>query len=187
MPILIQYNHAVDRAGLNKRMLDVLEGLPNVTLHFNHKLTGANFAQNVAWFEQRSPGQKITAENRPKEIEVTFDFVIGADGAHSATRFHLMKYANLSYQQEYIDKLWCEFHIRATTADGGFAIDPNHLHIWPADSVMFIAIPSSDGSFTCTLFASADHFDSLSKDPASSLPQFFDNHLPRVTPALIPQ
>ena len=38
---------AVDRAGLNKRMLDVLQSLPNVTLHFSHKPIGANVAQSV--------------------------------------------------------------------------------------------------------------------------------------------
>ncbi|KAL8773235.1 MAG: hypothetical protein Q9209_001913 [Squamulea sp. 1 TL-2023] len=113
-----RYIRAVDRAMLNKRLLDYLERMPNVSLHFNHKLTGADFKKNVAWFEQRALPVKDHAQNptgsssaephrdRPKEIAVDFDFMIGADGAHSAARFHMMKFARLAYQQEYIDTLW---------------------------------------------------------------------------------
>ena len=198
----VQYIRSVDRAGLNKCLLDALDKLPNVTLNFNHKLTGADFQKNIAWFEQ--PRQKRTdhAQNpvqgqdgkdqlwhrkdndRVPEISVDFDLLIGADGAHSATRFHLMKYARLFYQQEYIDTLWCEFRI-SPTQDGNFAIDPNHLHIWPAGSFMFIAIPSRDASFTCTLFASATHFDSIAETPSTNLPAFFDKYFPGVCPQLI--
>ena len=95
-----------------------------------------------------------------------------------------MKYARLFYQQEYIDTLWCEFRI-SPTQDSDFAIDPNHLHIWPAGSFMFIAIPSPDASFTCTLFASATHFESIAENPAANLPAFFDKYFPGVCPQLI--
>ena len=192
-----QYIRAVDRAGLNKRLLDAVEKLPNVTIHFNHKLTGANFTKKVAWFELQSSEVADKAQNsslreagkngrqRAPEIEVNFDFLIGADGAHSAVRFHMMKYARVNYQQEYIDTLWCEFLIPPKQSDSSFAIDANHLHIWPAGSFMFIAIPSLDKSFTCTLFASKTHFDSISKDSKANLPGFFNQHFPGVTPELI--
>ena len=114
-----------------------------------------------------------------------FDLIIGADGAHSATRYHLMKFARLDYQQEYIDTLWCEFHIAPRSSNSSFAIDPNHLHIWPGGSFMFIAIPSLDKSFTCTLFAPASHFDSVSEDHQQKLEQFFQTNFPGVCPDLI--
>jgi 2-polyprenyl-6-methoxyphenol hydroxylase-like FAD-dependent oxidoreductase len=132
---------AVDRGGLNKHLLDVLESMPNVTLFFNHKLTGADFQRNAAWFEV----QKNIGDNpRPIEIEVNFDFLIGADGAHSATRYHLMKFVRMSYQQTYIDTLWCEFRIppRPEEEGGGWRLSEGHLHIWPGKRFMFIAIPS---------------------------------------------
>ncbi|KAL9128988.1 MAG: hypothetical protein Q9217_002463 [Psora testacea] len=193
-----RYIRAVDRAGLNKSLLDALDRLPNVSLHFNHKLTGANFDKKTAWFEQcdhprqtdhaQNPTQPQSSSNdqrRATEIAVDFELFIGADGAHSATRFHMMKYARVNYQQEYIDTLWCEFHIKATKSND-FAIDPHHLHIWPAGSFMFIAIPSPDASFTCTLFAPASHFASISEDSQANLPKFFDQHFPGVSPTLIP-
>ena len=179
--------------------MNTIEKLPNVNLHFNHKLTGADFNRNVAWFERRdedaqtdhaqNPIQKDPGENKSaNEISVTFDFVIGADGAHSAARYHLMKYARMNYQQEYIDTLWCEFRITPKKIGGSlttFAIPPNHLHIWPGGSFMFIAIPSFDRSFTCTLFAPSAHFDALSAHPDLHLEPFFAKHFPGICPELI--
>ncbi|KAL9589861.1 MAG: hypothetical protein Q9203_001316 [Teloschistes exilis] len=192
-----RYIRAVDRAALNKRLLDYLEKMPNVALHFNHKLTGADFKNNTAWFEQRLIPKKDHAQNptdhgstqsdhdRPREISVDFDFLIGTDGAHSAARYHMMKYARLSYQQEYIDTLWCEFHISPSASDSSYMISPNHLHIWPGGSLMFIAIPSLDRSFTCTLFAPASYFTSLSNSPSEELVSSFSQKFPGVCPELI--
>ncbi|KAK4130593.1 FAD/NAD(P)-binding domain-containing protein [Trichocladium antarcticum] len=181
---------AIDRGGLNKRLLDILEEMPNVTVFFNHKLTGADFRRNKAWFEVRENG--TASQLRASEIEVDFDLMIGADGAHSAVRYHMMKYARMDYEQVYIDTMWCEFHIqpKPVAADASlqskFLISPNHLHIWPGKEFMFIAIPSDDGSFTCTLFAPASLYAHLESDPTGSLvPPFFDAHFPGVT-ALIP-
>jgi kynurenine 3-monooxygenase len=127
--------------------LDELDKMPNVKLIFNHKLTGANFKSHKAWFEVIG-SSNMTNTGRNREIEVDFDLMIGADGAHSAARHHMMKYARMDYQQEYIDTLWSEFHIEARPVPSGenddarFSISPNHLHIWPGKDFMFIAIPS---------------------------------------------
>ena len=120
--------------------------MPNVKFFFNHKLTGADFKKGKAWFEVRQSNG--TSEGRPEEIEIEFDFMLGADGAHSTVRYHLMKFTRIDYQQRYIDTLWCEFQIKPVdkTADSAFEsrfrLSPNHLHIWPGKEFMFIAIPS---------------------------------------------
>lgn len=138
----------MDRGGLNKRLLDVLERMPNVALYFNHKLTGADFRVRKAWFEVQRKDGTATPPGRAQEIEVGFDFMIGADGAHSAVRYHLMKFVRMDYRQEYIDTLWCEFQIQPKRDAppeepmSRFRISPNHLHIWPGKEFMFIAIPN---------------------------------------------
>ncbi|KAF3387483.1 Kynurenine 3-monooxygenase [Penicillium rolfsii] len=180
--------NALDRSALNNALLDELEREPNVKLFFNHKLTGADFRTNKAWFERRIPGETPQPDNlgvagRVPEIEVSFDYLIGADGAHSAARFHMMKFARVDYQQEYIDTLWCEFRI-PPSEDGNFRISPNHLHIWPGREFMFIALPSADKSFTCTLFAPSVHYNALENAP-EELHAFFDLHFPGVCPNLI--
>jgi kynurenine 3-monooxygenase len=168
--------------------------MPNVKFFFNHKLVGADFRKKVAWFEIKETTKPENESNsnssesikKTNESEVSFDFMIGADGAHSAVRYHLMKYARMSYQQEYIDTLWCEFHISPKTGKQGddFKISPNHLHIWPGGEFMFIAIPSLDKSFTSTLFLPEARFKAIDADPSSLIP-FFKENFPGVVPDLI--
>ncbi|KAL4804801.1 kynurenine 3-monooxygenase [Aspergillus unguis] len=178
-------NFSADRSMLTNVFLDELERTPNIKLFFNHKLTGADFHANKAWFERRLPGEEPLpgSSGRVPEIEVDFDFLIGADGAHSATRYHMMKFARVDYQQEYIDTLWCEFRIPPSPSND-FLISPDHLHIWPGKEFMFIALPSVDKTFTCTLFAPAAHFAKL-EHSTESLLQSFDEHFPGVCPELI--
>lgn len=135
----------MDRNKLNSCLLNALVDMPNVKIFFNHKLTGADFRRRKAWLEVRD---QISANGRPKEIEIDFDFMIGADGAYSAVRFHIMKFTRMDFQQQYIDTLWCEFRIGPVDvpdAPSKFRISPNHLHIWPGKDFMFIAIPSDVG------------------------------------------
>jgi kynurenine 3-monooxygenase len=159
--------------------------MPNVKFFFRHKLTGADFKRKLAWFERRKPSEtpSVLLDHRPDEIEVEFDLMIGADGAHSSVRYHLMKFTRMKYQQEYIDTLWCEFTIPSSPT-GGFQLHPNRLHIWPGESFMFIAIANRDGSFSSTLFLSEAGFKGLDQTPDNLVP-FFRRNFPGVVPDLI--
>ncbi|KAJ4373954.1 kynurenine 3-monooxygenase, mitochondrial precursor [Neocucurbitaria cava] len=169
---------AMDRTELNTTLLDYLEEMPNVKLFFNHKLVGVDFKKRVAWFEHRTR----SIEEQGDEFEMRFDLMIGADGAHSAVRYHLMKFVPMSFQQEYIDKLWCQFHV-PPTPDGDFRIPPNYLHIWPQDDSMFIALPNLDKTFTSTLFLTREGFKQL--DASGKVVEYFEEKFPGVVPDLI--
>ncbi|EXJ64930.1 kynurenine 3-monooxygenase [Cladophialophora yegresii CBS 114405] len=179
-----RFQRSVDRGELNKVLLDHLDSLPNVKFFFQHKMTGADFRQKKAWFEVMDK-DSTGSSGRAKEIEVSFDLCIGADGAHSATRHHMMKYARMDYQQEYIDCLWCEFRMPPSKA-GDFAISPNNLHIWPAGSFMFIALPNLDRSFVCTLFGPVELFSKLENGSDADLVSTFDRYFPGVTTYIPP-
>jgi kynurenine 3-monooxygenase len=169
---------ALDRTSLNKTLLDHLESMPNVKLFFNHKLVGVDFKNKLAWVERHLPSDPA----RGTEMEVPFDFMIGADGAHSAVRYHLMKFVPMTYQQEYIDKLWCQFHV-PSTPEGEYRLPPNYLHIWPQDESMFIALPNQDKTFTSTLFLTRDGFEKL--DKSGRVVEYFHEKFPGVVPDLI--
>ncbi|KAB8336853.1 hypothetical protein FH972_021161 [Carpinus fangiana] len=186
--------YAADRGSLNKDLLDYLENMPNVRIFFDYKLTGADFRRRKAWVELRKTdgGPSPHPVRRAAEIEISFDLMIGADGAYSAVRFHMMKFSRMFYQQEYIETLWCEFHMspgvskNKKSGKDSFKISPNHLHIWPAGNFMFIAIPDHDKSFTCTLFMPQQYFNEIDADPGS-LVSFFDRYFPGVAGDLIPE
>ena len=51
----------------------------------------------------------------------------------------------MDYQQEYIPHEYMELKMPAACdEDGGptFALDPNHLHIWPRHSFMLMGLPN---------------------------------------------
>jgi kynurenine 3-monooxygenase len=169
---------AMDRTGLNKALLEHLDSMPNVKFFFNRKLVSADFRKKLAWFENRTKDDPAKSD----DIEVSFDLLIGADGAHSAVRYHLMKFVPMSYQQEYIDKLWCQFHV-PPSPQGEFRIPPNYLHIWPQDESMFIALPNLDKSFTSTLFLTRSGFDDLTA--SGRVVEYFEEKFPGVVPDLI--
>ncbi|KAH7405992.1 kynurenine 3-monooxygenase [Phaeosphaeria sp. MPI-PUGE-AT-0046c] len=169
---------AMDRTGLNKTLLDHLNSMPNVKFYFNRKLVSVDFGKRLAWFENRTKSDPAKSD----DIEVNFDLMIGADGAHSAVRYHLMKFVPMSYQQEYIDKLWCQFYV-PPSADGDFRIPPNYLHIWPQDESMFIALPNLDKSFTSTLFLTRSGFEDLKA--SGRVVEYFEEKFPGVVPDLV--
>ena len=93
----------------------------------------------------------VTGNQQPVTGNYTFDYIIGADGAFSAIRTAFQFTDRFDYEQDYIDHGYKELHI-PPGAGGSFQLEKNHLHIWPRESFMMIALPNPDGSFTCTLF-----------------------------------
>lgn len=199
-----RFIRAVDRAHLTKLLLDRAESYPSVKLLFNHKVTGVDFRRNLAWLEKIGPsrrdsnagsptGKPSSRPGRPDEIEIDFDLILGCDGAHSSVRFHMMKFVRMDFAQHYIDVLWCEFTMfpakhdtsKSPSAKHGYVTSPDHLHIWPGKDKMFIAIPSNDKSFTCTLFAPATDFKFLEEHPRE-IELFFNQNFPGVADLIGP-
>lgn len=103
-----------------------------------------------------SDGKKTVAE---EDKEGTgFDLVVGADGSWSKTRSEIMRverYVQLSpqsfkadnarvdFSQSFIQHAYIELHMPPdATKPGGYAMDANHLHIWPRHSFMLIGLPN---------------------------------------------
>lgn len=113
----------------------------------------ANLDQKRAKFEKKCfVRAKNEEEGREREIddtkavhletvEVDFDLLIGADGAHSVVRQQLSRHAKINFQQTWVDILWCEFLIPSFKG-GGFRLSSDHMHLWPQKSCVFIASPN---------------------------------------------
>jgi kynurenine 3-monooxygenase len=134
--------HSVSRAGLNLTLVNAAARYDSVRLFFGRKCTGLDVEGGVLEFldEPTNATSKVAA-----------DFVIGADGAYSAVRGQLQRLERFDYQQEYLTHGYKELTIPAGPG-GAHRLDQHALHIWPRGSFMMIALPNTDGSFTCTLF-----------------------------------
>ena len=132
-----QFINSVSRGILNSILMDLAEK-QGVEILFNKKLESANWNTNELLFQNTEPIQS--------------DLIFGSDGAYAASRLtHQMQHNRFQYEQFYIDFGYKELIIPAGP-NSEFLLDKNALHIWPRGNFMLIALPNTDGSFTCTLF-----------------------------------
>lgn len=156
--------NSIDRAYLNIELLNELDLHKNIKINFGLKLVKMDFSGALGnprvYFEKARKQHHTLEENAVRTFE--YNFVIGADGAYSATRFSLQKFIRMDFRQEYMDCCYVELYIPPSKlAKYKFQLHPNRLHIWPRHKFMLIALPNHDGSFTSTFFAPWDLAESL--------------------------
>jgi len=157
--------YSVSRGELNKKLMTLAEQY-GVNIQFDHKCTHVNVQENVLHFQL------------PNHLEksVKADLLFGADGAFSALRDSMMHMDRVSYSANYIDYGYKELCI-PPLANGEMQMEKNALHIWPRGNYMLIALPNTDGTFTCTLFLpfeGPNSFETLTTQEA--VDAFFDKN-----------
>jgi len=131
--------YSVSRGGLNCRLMDLAEK-EGVEIHFEHRCAKVDLDNAIVTFDVKG-----------EELIVHSDLIIGTDGAFSEVRGEMMKTPRFNYSQYYIEHGYKELSI-PPNADGSLRMEKNALHIWPRGEFMLIALPNTDGTFTCTLF-----------------------------------
>jgi kynurenine 3-monooxygenase len=169
-----QYINSVSRAALNSKLMDLAEA-NGVAILFDRQCTDIDWKKKIVHFNN-------------DEKQASFDLLFGSDGSYSAARLHhQLQHPRFQYQQFYIDYGYKELLIPADK-NGDFQLEKNALHIWPRGNYMMIALPNTDGSFTCTLFFPFEgdpSFESLTTKEAARL--FFEKNftdVARLMPSL---
>ncbi|XP_052766617.1 kynurenine 3-monooxygenase-like isoform X2 [Mya arenaria] len=166
-----QFIMSVDRRHLNELLLTQAEKLPNVEMHFEHKIVACDFNAGRITFS-KSDGSHVTAHA---------DLVVGCDGAFSGVRQQMMKKTLFDYEQVFIPHGYMELCMEPAPGDK-FAMEVNYLHIWARDEFMMIALPNQDKTYTCTLFMPFDIFKTL--DTPEAVLAFFRDKFPDSLPLL---
>lgn len=166
--------YSVSRALLNRTMIEAADEYEAIRFHFSHRCN-----------EPDLQTQTVTLQDldKNKDHSVHYSLLIGADGAFSPVRTALMKTDRVNYSQHYLEHGYLELTIPARGNSHVFA--SNALHIWPRHTFMLIALPNTDGSFTCTLFLPFEgetSFASLDSDTA--ILGFFEKNFPDVVPMM---
>lgn len=165
--------YSVSRARLNLLLLEHAAADEQVQLHFEHRA-----------LEPDLDDRKLRFDYHGQAIEKSYDWIFGTDGAFSALRTAMMKKPRFNYQQHYLPHGYKELRI-PPRADGGFAMRPDALHIWPRKEFMMIALPNPDGSFTCTLFMAYEGqpgFDALETE--AQVREFFEDQFADAVPLM---
>ncbi len=132
--------YSVSRGELNKKLMTLAEK-EGVTIHFDHRCTKVDVVRNHINFQLPDHTEK----------SVDADLLFGADGAFSALRSSYAQMERVNSAQNYLEYGYKELTI-LPGADGKWVMEKNALHIWPRGKYMMIALPNTDGTFTCTLF-----------------------------------
>ncbi|KAK4687295.1 kynurenine 3-monooxygenase, partial [Tremellales sp. Uapishka_1] len=182
--------NSISRPLLNLKLVQALPA--DIAIRFKTKLSRVDFKTNRAYGtgeskavvpgEEDDDGQIGGKESRIKkgkgredEEGTPFDLIIGCDGSWSKVRSEMMRVERVDFSQSFIPHAYIELHMPAKP-DGGYAIDKNHLHIWPRHAFMLIGLPNKDGSFTLTLFLPFASLEEIqTKDQAT---RFFRENFP---------
>lgn len=121
--------NSVDRKLMNEHLLSAAEALPNVRIFFEYSFVKANLERKTLVFQKKDG----------YEVNVHADLIIGADGSYSKIRSVLMRTIRMDFAQTYIDHAYVELNI-PPTLDDKYAMDQNHLHIWPRHTFMMSKI-----------------------------------------------
>ena len=168
--------YSIGRDRLNGELVEAAARHPGIELQFNQRCTDV---------DPQRQRLRLRDERSGSEREEPFELLLAADGAGSAVRTALVGRGLTAAREAALAHDYKEFVI-PPAADGGYALEPHALHIWPRGGHMLIALPNADGSFTATLFLprqGAPGFDTLIQDTA--VRAFFQQQFADVT-ALIP-
>lgn len=133
---------SVNRGTLNTTLLDAAEAA-GARIVFGQRL------DRVDWSNSTLHLTSEEGDHRAHEAPL----LIGADGAGSALRAAMASVVDLGERFEPLGHAYKELEVPPHAGGhGGYAMEPNALHIWPRGGYMCIALPNADGSFTVTLF-----------------------------------
>ena len=139
----------VNRKTLNCVLLDGAEATGQVEIRFETVLESLDAGSAKA----------VLRDLRTMNTEeLECDHVVGADGMNSRVRGAMCEQGHIGEAITTLDYRYFELVI-PPAADGGFALDPDGVHIWPRPEGLFVALPNHGGTFTGTLF--------FAKDPSS--------------------
>lgn len=171
-----QFINSVSRGQLNCTLMDLAEK-HDVDIFFNQRCDHIDWNKNEIQFTDLTNNQSHN---------VQADLIFGSDGAFAASRLtHQLQHNRFQYQQHYIDFGYKELTIPAGENEG-FLMEKNALHIWPRGNYMLIALPNTDGSFTCTLFFPFDGTPSFSSLDTPEKVRLFFNETFSDASALMP-
>jgi kynurenine 3-monooxygenase len=180
--------YSVSRGELNKRLMSLAEER-GAEILFNQRCSRVDVFNNTLYLEETSdiantPSNQIQPSTGGLKA-VKADLLFGADGAFSALRTSYSHMDRVSSEQKYIEYGYKELNVTPGEGSNLWRMEKQALHIWPRGKFMLIALPNTDGSFTCTLFMpfeGENSFEALQDN--ASVKAFFEKHFADAIPLM---
>jgi kynurenine 3-monooxygenase len=146
-----------------------------LNIHFDHSCTGVNFETKTATFRNTAV---IPTE---AETTVSYDLLVGADGARSRIREAFFDMKQFGLEQKYIP--WDYKSILLPSSDETFklGLKPGYLHSWRIDNgTTVLLVHQSDGSMSGVITFPREHHSVVDLSSAEEVLQFFQKYFPDV-------
>jgi len=167
--------NSISRGWLNKRLMTAAEATGRVKINFQHNLTAVDMDAKTVTVKN-----ELTGESRT----ISAPRLLGTDGSNSIIRTDMNRRAGTVVTTDVLSSGYKELTILPEQAKA-FGMELNALHIWPRGSFMLIALPNTDGSYTCTLFLPWEGEQSFAKlGEREAVARFFSEQFPDVVPMI---
>jgi kynurenine 3-monooxygenase len=174
---------AIDRTRLAIALLERLIATSDpqrLQIHFNCECTQVDLTARAIAFQKHSAGGT-------EAFTVTYDRLIGADGANSTVRSAFLKTARFDFTQKYLDNDYKALFLRRPDANSGIDLQPGSIHSWRLDGgTSFLAVPQLDETVSCVItFPHQDETVTRLATPEAAI-AFFAQHFPETATLLTP-
>lgn len=132
----------VNRRELNAFLVEAALRTDRVRFHFDTRIEGLDLTERTV----RVCGDEGGAE------AIRFDYLLGADGMNSRVRAGLRDAGVLEDVITTLDYQYFEVEVPARS-DGGWALPGDHVHVWPREDRLLVALPNAGGTFSGTIFS----------------------------------
>ncbi len=167
--------HSIGRNLLNRTLIDLAERRFGVVFRFDHALDGLDLAGASLRLSDAASG---------RTTELRFERLVAADGAFSRVRKQLVADGRAEQSEVFLDQVYKELPL-PPAADGGWALAPEALHIWPRGRYMLIGFANTDRTFTCALHLPVSGEPSIASIAGErELVALFERSFPDVLPLL---
>lgn len=173
--------HSIRRDRLTALLIEQADATGGITLHFGRRLVGLD--------PSHGPDGQLEFERADAAegtVVVESARVLVADGSHSTARELLMAQDGGESRQTYVGYWYKEIDV--PSAEDGWALAPNTMHIWPRRSALLCMFPNADRSFSGPLFmpfeGDGNAFASLATQ--ADLRALFEREFPEIA-ALAPK
>ena len=167
--------NTVDRKELNCLLMNRAEATGKVRLFFDH---------HCQELDPDSGRVVFLDENRGETVEAEYRAVIGSDGIFSHVRAQLEQHRHVDGQLIETGYGYRELNIPPCD-NGSHKLEKHHVHVWPRQSHVLVALPRHDGRFCCNLFLPSEGERSLaSMTTRESVQSLFNDKFPNVVPLM---
>lgn len=129
---------SVERERLHHLLLDAAEATPGVRIRFDQRVRAVDLDEPA-----------VLVEDENGQHRLTYNHVLGCDGAHSVARAALVERGARAQSRN------LELAHQEISVPGGW-LDPSTMHYWPTGDALFAAFPLPSGQFAGSLFMRLD-------------------------------